>query len=365
MGKLLFVDLLNKIDRDARKPLGHSCYLFRNYSRVLKRCFEVTIAASREYCDSLQDLDLKFLVLPFASSHPAKCKISRWRNLVKAMINSLYVSMYRYKVILIQDPNSLLPVVPIVLLTRRKKVFIIFYTDVINRGSALSRYFKKKLVRILAPRISGVISGSKMVVDAFKSFGIRAFLVPDYLPPDDYNGNFKSFSERKIDFTVLGTMTEGKDLEDVVKTFNATNYKVIIAGRFDDKNRYLRLKKSASSNIKMFDKYLDYDIYIRLLRNSKYIVLPYSKDTDKSSGVLYDALYAGTPVVYKGNVLRDIIVENKLGIVYNTSLKEVKIEQLINQDTYLEFLRNIESYVEKLSGFCKDLCNLFLEYLSK
>lgn len=103
----------------------------------------------------------------------------------------------------------------------------------------------------------------------------------------------------------LGTMGNGKQLEEMVKAFVRIGYPLMVAGRFYDPERVKALQTIAgqgNGKIEILDRYLSQEEYLSLLARAKYTVLPYSplNYASQTSGVMQEAVFVDTvPVTYR------------------------------------------------------------------
>ena len=132
----------------------------------------------------------------------------------------------------------------------------------------------------------------------------KSVFIPDYFYEPTVYEQYANV-EKKEQVVCLGTMGDGKLLEELVKAFNDVHYRLIIAGRFYDKQRLQRLKDAARSNITIIDEYIPVRKYYELLAQSKYTVLPYNPKVynTQTSGVMQEAMFLGTVPIAFGKVL--------------------------------------------------------------
>lgn len=133
--------------------------------------------------------------------------------------------------------------------------------------------------------------------------------IPDYY---DKKGLYEPYRSRKSSgagkeerAVCLGTMGNGKQLEEMVKTFARIGYPLTVAGRFYDQERVKALQTIAgqgNGKIEILDRYLSQEEYLSLLAGAKYTVLPYSplNYATQTSGVMQEAVFVDTvPVTYR------------------------------------------------------------------
>lgn len=139
---------------------------------------------------------------------------------------------------------------------------------------------------------------------SFSYKNVEHTFIPDYVYEADKLEKYLNVS--KQDYAVcLGTMDRGKQLECLIDAFNHSGYRLVIAGRFYDKEWYKELCESSHDNIEIIDDYLDGERYMKLLSEARYCVLPYSPDKYgiQTSGVLQEAMFVDTIPVSFNRVL--------------------------------------------------------------
>lgn len=139
---------------------------------------------------------------------------------------------------------------------------------------------------------------------SFSYKNVRFSFIPDYIYESEKMEKYHGV--KKQDYAVcIGTMDRGKQLEPLIDAFNHNGYKLIIAGRFYDKEWYQELSNMAKDNVEIIDNYLDSDSYMKLLSEARFCVLPYSpnKYGIQTSGVLQEAMFVDTIPVSFDKVL--------------------------------------------------------------
>ena len=152
----------------------------------------------------------------------------------------------------------------------------------------------------------------------------ETFDVPEgHIPEDEEIAEFAD-KHGKDGFAVcLGTMNSEKQLEEMTEAFKRMDFPLLIAGRFYDDERLAALKRSAGRETLIKNTYLSREDYAWLLKNAFMAVLPYAKDqySAQTSGVMQEAVFAGTPVMAYEEVLEGNRVPG-IGIRSFDSLKE-------------------------------------------
>lgn len=165
------------------------------------------------------------------------------------------------------------------------------------KGNGIVGKVKKYVFGQAQKKIDLIISSG----ENFHFSNCESKFIPDYYYQEEKYKTYQHVAKKEM-AVCLGTMGDGKQLEEMVEAFNRVGYPLTIAGRFYDKQRLERLKNAAGENISIVDKYLSDAEYFDLLSQAKYTVLPYSplQYNTQTSGVLQEAIFVNTiPVSYK------------------------------------------------------------------
>lgn len=151
-----------------------------------------------------------------------------------------------------------------------------------------------------------------LIISTGKNFtfqNCRWEYIPDYYDKKElyepYRRRELSGAGKEERAVCLGTMGNGKQLEEMVKAFVRIGYPLTVAGRFYDSKRLEELRRIAgqkSEIIEILDRYLSEEEYLSLLSRAKYTVLPYSPHNyaKQTSGVMQEAVFLDTvPVTYR------------------------------------------------------------------
>ncbi len=161
---------------------------------------------------------------------------------------------------------------------------------------------------------------------AFRFRNMPSVFVPDYICDDVTYAPLRK--NKKEPYAVcLGTMDKGKQLDELVDAFCRISYRLVIAGRFYDKEWYSELKAKASSNIEIRDEYPENNEYLELLSRATYAVLPYNEGrySFQTSGVMQEAVFTDTIVLTH----KDILGGNGIPGIGYSSYDDIEDEMLI------------------------------------
>ncbi|MCR4754311.1 MAG: hypothetical protein K5868_02155 [Lachnospiraceae bacterium] len=195
--------------------------------------------------------------------------------------------------------------------TDRKIVILIYHQDFTGGRFAgvLKRIYEKALVKV--DTVIYTQKGALVPHD-------NAVWMPDFIYRADEYDKYRGCN--KTDRVVcLGTMSRYKQIEELVDAWRRYEGlpQLIIAGRFDTKDRVEKLSVNLPGNIILRDEVLSYDEYMTMLSESKYCILPYDMGQykNRTSGVLLESIYCGVipiapEVLLKQNMLPGIGYKN-------------------------------------------------------
>ena len=171
----------------------------------------------------------------------------------------------------------------------RKIMILIYHQDF--TGGKLSGLLHSIYRRALG-RIDGIIYTQR---NAQIPHDNTAWM-PDYIYR---SGEYDLYRNKpKADRVVaLGTMNRYKQIEELIDVWRMSPSlpELIIAGRFDSRQRYEKLLKNLPDGVIVRDELLDNDEYMTLLSGSKYSILPYDMEQyrERTSGILLESIYCG------------------------------------------------------------------------
>ena len=118
---------------------------------------------------------------------------------------------------------------------------------------------------------------------------------------------------------------------EVVRYFANTPYKVIIAGRPTSKELEDEVV-AASKDVKNVTTILDFvseEDFRKYLRESRYAILNYQGEySNRSSGVVYDNIFSGVPVIGKRCKALNFIGKYGIGYLYD-SIKDFAPQEVL------------------------------------
>ena len=186
---------------------------------------------------------------------------------------------------------------------RDKKIIVTMFKEGFKGG--IAGVFRQFIFNKAKKKIDLIITSGP----SFKYGKCETVFIPDYVYSMEKYDKYLN-KEKRDEVVCLGTMGDGKQLEELVSVFSMMDYPLTIAGRFYDKERLEALKSMASENVTIIDKYLSDEEYMDMLSSARYTILPYSKTayTNQTSGVLQEAMFVNTIPIAR----RDVLTVNEI-----------------------------------------------------
>ena len=305
MNKVYMVEYQGRCDENMN-ALGHAPKVLTEYYDFIKGSCDVTVLAPNVVINGINRNNFARV-----SELPCKIVMKGRTPFIEKITNKFHMFKNIHQAIQYADKNGegilwFFNVEYYILLylllykKSRHKIYFTMFTDGYFADSDAS--FKSKLIngikQFVFERAQKKIDLIISTGPNFKYKNCKSTFIPDYCCDSAHMSN----TIQKTDTAVcLGTMGQGKQLKEMIQAFNRIGYKLIVAGRFYNKEQYNELKALAEDNIVLSDMYLSSEQYTNLLTNAKYSILPYPKDkySHQTSGVMQEALFVDTiPVTY-------------------------------------------------------------------
>ncbi|MBD0379782.1 glycosyltransferase [Paenibacillus sedimenti] len=347
---LLIADCLQLVDVNGQ-PSGHYWKTATQYAETLKEHFNVQVTASANYTDILNGyplLPLKHTILDHQTG-----AVNKIKRLYKLFANMFRILNSKSSKVIIQAVDIFALCLCLLFYFGGKEIYLIRY-DNLSHKSELKRF----VYRLISRKIKGVISGLE---DSMSSYQREGIVIPDYLFFDTAG---QSVHKEKYDFVTVGIIRDDKNIEDIVDSFINTPYRVCIAGRFVDNNRYEAIKPRLTDNIEVINSYISEEQYNELLESSKFVILPYkSSYNSTSSGVVFDSLYKYKPVITSNVACMQFIRSENLGFVYQHSVREYLqfMESRSMEGLLGDYKVHITSYIARLDHESKNKLIYFIK----
>ena len=324
---------------------GHYMSLASLYVNLLSDYCHVKIAGGPLYANRFVNEDV--VKLP----HSIDVKATSFVCVKKMITNakSLF-SQTKGQIVILQDGKPVANHICILFCYKKCDLFLIkYHTDGVNK------VWKKILFFLIKNRIKGVICPNDAIGQAH---GLPYCVVPDYIyTGDSHNNNWKNFDERYYDFGCIGRIEPEKGIIDVARKFKGTQYKLLIAGNPSSQKLETEIKEICDDapNIELRLGYLSDEDYDSALNNIKYALLNYKGVyANRSSGVVYDMLFNGIPVVGNNCGALNFVRENQVGFIYN-SLSDFDPNEVMSKVQHTKYLLKIEDYCDMHKKYKKKL----------
>lgn len=305
MNKLIIADIVSL--NSEGKRVGHYHALYSNYKSLFEDKLNIQIAGGPVYKNKYDDSEL--LLLPYDTYQNES--LIKQIYLITRNLEYLLKNTEDDDIIIIQaaKPATCMLAMSLVGNKKRKVYFIEYDTTAINSK------IKKYIFSIAQKYINGIICPTN---DIGKTFNLPYIVVSDYI----YTGDiFKSsdFKSKQYDFCMVGRLEKDKGIEEVAEKLANTQYKVVIAGNNGsaDHNKLQKIAQTCN-NITLDIGFISDEVFYGYIKNSKYSILNYQGVyTNRSSGVVLDSIFLGTPVIGRKCVALDFIEEQNIGKLFN------------------------------------------------
>lgn len=335
MERLIIADI-RSFCKDGQSE-GHYFTVASNYQEIFGQQYEVRVAGGPVYYSHYD----KMLKLKYDCSEQNSAivnKMNTIRNGLKVMREA------RDAAVVFQCSSVFTIYLCLALCMNKVRVYMIQYDT-----SSIDSKFKRLLFGLVKHKILGIICPGDEIG---KAFGSPYCVVPDYIysQKEDQIEDVTTVSET-YDFGMYGILAKGKGILEAAQFFAKTDYRVMIAGRQgglpEDEKMIKELKKvcEKNSNIMLSLGYLSEEKYNEYIRNTKYCVLNYSYSYAlRSSGVIFDIIFNGKPVLARERKYVEFVKKNGLGVVYG-ELEDLDMKALMDEHRYSEYLSGIKKYL--------------------
>lgn len=323
------------------KPSAHYWKVASDYKRILRDEFTTQIAGPKTY---RHVIDEDYIVLKYNIAGLKTYSVfENLKKIIFELANFRKVIKQKTDIIIFQSSGFLSMLIGLFMTGNRgKDIYIIQYTD------RLKSYKYSILYKLVKKHIKGVISGMEHIG---RKYSDNVLTMPDYI----FSGNMPKMDSFNGCFLICGIMFEGKDIEQALEVFRVRKEQLNIIGHFHNKSRLKKLLSVKTGNVNISDRYLSEKEYDSIIRQSSYLILPYKAHyNNATSGVVYDAIFRGKPVITKALKGMRFVSDYNIGFLYKESIEEFFREK----HDYDEYRNNIIRYIEnnmksvnKLRGF--------------
>lgn len=326
---------------------GHYFSLARNFQELFRDRCRVVVAGGPIYKTGFKEEEL--FQLPYDFIAGGKTLKNKWGTFLNC--RHLMRNTGENDVILLQFAGVVTNLLAVLLFARKKNNLYFILYDM----EALESPLKRFIYRMAKHKIKGITCPADLIG---KAYGLPYCKVSDYIyASDDTEVETIPFGEKKYDFAMVGGLSADKGIVEAVERLRGTSYRAIVAGKPANQeiaNRLTALAKEAS-NIELHLGFVSTDDFYTYLRQSKYSLMNYGGVyATRSSGVVLDALFNGTPIVGHKSLAMQFVEDNGVGKLFDDiSLFDPNIAD--DQQCYERYMTAIQKYLEKHKQYKKSL----------
>lgn len=334
---------------------GHGYAVASNYLQIFRGAAEIKVAGGPAYAGKFGE---NCESLPY----DVKETTPDWINKLRVLLNlKCLFRVCQQDTIVLQSSGVVTALVGIALFKKaHTRVYMILYNAEVQES-----WIKRLIFKMVKGKISGVICPNDEVG---KVHGLPYCTVPDYIycreQDGENTGNPVSYADKKYDFCMVGLIWRDKGMVEAARYFAGTPYKVLIAGSLSGEEGLEEELKNACSgadNIELRIGYLSSDEYEAAIRASRYSILNYSGAySQHSSGVVFDMLFRGVPVIGRRCKTLKFIDDFQLGCTY-TRIYEFAPESVMQESVYDSFCKRIEEYYTVHQSYRERLRNFIMQ----
>lgn len=327
---------------------GHYIPVAKMYQSIFAESFSIRIAGGpvyKQYFNSKELIELPYNVCGDSFLHK-----------VKLFKNSIFLFQQAQDcTFVIQQASDITVHLAIALFYRKKdrRLFLIRYSTHSIRSS-LGQW----IYSLCSHKIDGILCPNNEIGTAFR----RPYIsIPDYIYLE---GNKKTLfgkkKEKKYDFCIVGRISEEKGVIEVARWAASRCYHIIIAGKPQTTELEQQLHEicDEKKNVELKVGYLSDDDYGNILADSKYVFMNYQGEYSmRSSGVIYDTLFAGVPVIGTRCKALDIVNTYQMGYLYDSlhKLTDELVQELLTITVRNSYTSNIDIYRRKHIDYLNQL----------
>lgn len=323
---------------EENNPVGHAVKVTNEYSEVLKEVYTVKLVASPCIAKKSNSLHFKEIKnLRYNISIFGNGIGKRITDKFKLLANIYIIFKEKGALFFYQVDFFFFFYISFFYRTRRdrKIICLIYHQDF--TGGRLSGILQSVYKRALR-KIDGVIyTQAEHPIEHPNSIWI-----PDFFYSEKQYTPYQKLPKKER-VVCVGTMNRYKQLEKLVEEFAQTEFPLVIAGRFDDNDRYHKLLSVKTDNVVIQNRNLSYEEYLELIATSKYSILPYDMEQyiNRSSGVLLESIYVGSIPIAPNSLLEQNCL---MGIGYESLSELWGVVGLLNKNYEFDFQEVYKKY---------------------
>ena len=337
MKRLIIADL--KSFNNHGVQTGHYFSLARNYQELFGKICKISVAGGPIYKTGFKDEEL--IKLPHDFIAGGNALKNKWGTLMNCRYLIRHTSTD--DVIVLQMAGAVTNFLAILLFgSKKKRTYSIQYDT-----EALDTPLKRFIYRLAKNKISGILCPTDTIG---KAFNLPYCVVSDYIYTSEKTDiQTIPFNQKKYDFAMVGRITPEKGVVEAIKKLAGTKYKVVVAGKASTTEIERQLKKIAStnSNIELHLEFVSDKDFYNYLRESKYSLMNYQGVyTNRSSGVVLDTLFNGTPVIGHRCIALQFKEMKRVGYLFD-EISKFDFSITEDQDKYHSYINGINCYLNE------------------
>lgn len=342
MARLVIADI-RSMNTDG-KAVGHYFTVAENFVDMFKNCCEISVAGGPLYKQKFGNKLIHLKYDSFEQSSAIKNKIHIFQNMQQLFEECAD------DVIVLQCSAVVTAYMGIAFYKKpQTRLYMIQYNTM-----GIDSRIKRILYSYAKNKVDGVICPQNKIGEAY---GRPYCTVPDYIYVGKKENRSILYENKKYDFGMVGIISRDKGIIEAAKRFKNTKHAVLIAGHPQNEEIRNELKSicSDAGNIDLRMEYLSESEYYKSIEESRYCVLNYSGAyTSHSSGVVFDIIFRGTPVIASDCKSMAFIKEFELGKIID-NIDSFEPEKVLNKEYYLKYCKNIQKYYETHKYYFKSL----------
>lgn len=333
MKRIVLIDCIGRGWCANGIPVGHSLKSLNQYSEILSEEYKVSVVASSSIINNInfEQFD-EIIPVPFITNH-IEGRNKKF-NKLKETCNMLWVLcliLYKkFDLIWFYNVNSLLLLLLLFIPKKNQKKVICTVYQLDYTAERWGRL--KNRVFIKCKKKLGLIISTVNIKDRTN----QMLYIPDYLYKSEYYEKYMSKKENEV--VCLGTVSKSKKIEEVYEVFESNGYRLVINGKFNNREQFEKLHSKKSKNIEIENIYLSEKEYFTKLAKAKFAILPYDEKAYflRTSGVLQECIFVDTVPIAHRDLLNNSGV---LGVeiesiedLRNYSFDKVDVQSIINEN---------------------------------
>lgn len=331
-------------NNNAGKSTGHFLPVAAMYQKLFAGKCNVKVAGGPVYLTRFRSDEM--CLLPYdVSSTSIRDKWHTMKNAIKLFGEA------KGQTIVVQQGTVVTAMIAIALFYRNtSRLYMIQYSD-----EGVRTVFRRLIYRFAKRKIDGIICPNRIVGEAYE----RPYLVvPDYIYTGEHiQQSVKAYNDKTYDFCMIGRISPEKGVVNVARLLRNTKYKVLIAGKTQNEDQAKTLHEICddSLNIVLRLEYVSDTDYLNYLNDSRYAILNYSGEYSKrSSGVVYDTIFNGVPVIGCRCSALQFIENMGLGMLFD-DIMQFNPEMVLDEAFHKKCLNDIAKYKKSHDQYKKEL----------